>query len=115
MGIKREDVMQYVEDNKEKALENASRILEKNVSMQSFNGIIGGKNATYGVNTLDYDTPESYIEAWMISHERKYNDEINASYSKSSHRVHDLLQDNFLKVFIKNYLARTYFNKHERI
>lgn len=112
MGMKREVVIQYIEDNKDEALKRVSKILGKETRMPSFNGIIGGKNATYDVNPLDYNTAEGYVAAWMISHEKRYTDEINAPYSKSSHRVHDLLQDNFVKKFIESYLARSYFNKH---
>ncbi|WP_242274960.1 topoisomerase [Bacillus cereus group sp. BfR-BA-01445] len=112
MGMKREDVIQYIEDNKDEALKRVSKILGKETKMPSFNGIVGGKNTTYDVNPLDYNTAERYVAAWMLSHEKRYNDEVNASYSKSSHRVYDLLQDSFVKEFIENYLARTYFNKH---
>lgn len=111
MGMRREDVIQYIEGNKKEALEKVSQIRRKETNMQSFNGIINGKNAIYDVDPLDYGTPESYIEAWMLSHQKKYNDEKNAPYSKSSHRIHDFLQDSFVKEFIKNYLAKTYFNK----
>lgn len=113
MIMKKVNVEKYVKDNEDKALKKASEILGKEISMQSFNGIVGGKNETYGVDPLEYDTAENYIEAWMISHKKIYNDEKNSSYRKSSHRVHALLQDSFLRDYIENYLARTYFNKHE--
>lgn len=111
--MKREEVIQYVNDNKDRALEKAGLILGRKINMQSFNGIIGGKNAIYDVDPLDYETPENYIKAWMQSHQERYNDEKYAPYEKSSHRVHNMLQDDFLKKYIENYLARTYFNKHE--
>ncbi|GEM_PF-6176485 len=66
----KEDVKQYILDNEEMALEKATKILGKLTSMQSFNGIIGGKNAIYEVNALDYSTPENYVEAWMESHKK---------------------------------------------
>lgn len=113
MRMRKEDVIQYIKDNEDKALKKASQILHKETNMQSFNGIIGGKNATYDVNVLEYETPEDYLEAWMQSHQKKYNDERNIPYTKSSHRVHDMLQDSFLAEFIRNYLARTYFKKHD--
>lgn len=114
MRMMKEDVKQYISDNEEIALEKASQILGKVTSMQSFNGIIGGKNATYEVNVLDYSTPEKYVRAWMKSHEEKYEDEKHLSFDRSSHRVHELLKDDFLKEYIKNYLARTYFNKRDK-
>lgn len=112
MVMKKSDVIKYVKDNETAALERASQILDKETNLQSFNGIIGGKNATYDVEPLEYDTPESYIEAWMLSHQKRYNDEKYFSYPKSSHRVYNLLQDSFVKDFIENYLARTYYKKH---
>lgn len=113
MIMKKDDVIQYVKDNEDTALKKVSQILGKETTILSFNGIIGGKNATYGVDPLEYDTPESYIEAWMQSHQKKYNDEKTLSYKKSSHRVHDLMRDSFVRNFIENYLARTYFKKHD--
>ncbi|MFG6114601.1 topoisomerase [Halobacillus sp. MO56] len=115
MVMKRVDVIKYVKENEGRALKKASEILSKETSIQSFNGIVGGKNATYSVDPLEYETAESYIEDWMRSHHKRYNDEKNFSYRKSSHRVHDLLKDSFVKNYIENYLARTFFNKHERI
>lgn len=112
MVMKKREVVKYVKENETAALERVSQILDKKTNLQSFNGIIGGKNATYEVDPLEYDTPESYIKAWMLSHQQRYNDEKHFSYSKSSHRVYNLLQDNFVKDFIENYLARTYFKKH---
>lgn len=113
MAMKKSDVVKYVKDNEIEALKRVSKILDKKTNLQSFNGIVGGKNATYKVDPLEYDTPESYIEAWMLSHQKRYNDEKHFSNSKSSHRIYNLLQDSFVKDFIENYLARTYFRKME--
>jgi hypothetical protein len=112
MAMKKSDVVKYVKDNEDAALERVSQILDKETNLQSFNGIIGGKNATYDVEPLEYDTPESYIEAWMLSHQKRYDDEKHFPYPKSSRRVYNLLQNNFVKEFIENYLARTYYKKH---
>jgi molybdopterin synthase catalytic subunit len=114
MKLKKDDVVEYVNNNEDLALEKTSRILKREIGMQSFNGIIGGKNATYGVELLEYETAEGYVDAWMKSHQKRYNNEKNLSYSRSSHRVHDLLQDSFVKRFVENYLARTYFNKQDK-
>lgn len=115
MAMNKNDVEIYLEDNEAEILEKVSKILNKDTSLSSFNGIIGGKNATYEVDALDYDSAEDYIEAWMNSHDEKYNDEKNylPHGSKSSHRVHDILMDNSIKTFAENYLARTYFRKHK--
>ncbi|MCY7716967.1 topoisomerase [Bacillus altitudinis] len=112
MAMKNDEVIQFVKENEEKALEITNEILGKGTTMQSFNGIVGGKNATYDVDALAFDTPEGYVEAWLNSHWQRFSDEKYAPYEKSSHRVHKLLKNPFLKQYIKNYLARTYFKKH---
>ncbi|BCD32982.1 topoisomerase [Bacillus cereus] len=114
MTLERNAVEKYFKDNKEKALKKTSEILkEEATSWLSFNGTVGGKNRTYGVNLEEHNTPESYIEAWMEGHKRAYYSDDHPSYNKfnrSSHTVHALLQDDFLKEFIVIFLARTYFN-----
>ncbi len=39
---------------------------------------------TYGIDSVDYNTPESYIKDLMISHKKKYNDEKHLLCSISS-------------------------------
>ncbi|PGM87985.1 topoisomerase [Bacillus cereus] len=113
MTMDRKTVEKYFKDNKENALKKTGEILKEETTWSSFNGTVGGKNRTYGVELEEHDTPESYIEAWMKGHKRAYYSDDNPSYNKfnrSSHTVHALLQDDFLKEFIVIFLARTYFN-----
>ena len=105
------EVSNYVAANEAKALERTNELLDKDYL--KFSGFLGGKNTMYGVNPLNYQTPESYIQAWMNSHYKRHEDEKNSTY-KSSHRINTLLQDNFMEEFIKNYLARLYFRKHKK-
>ncbi|MGH4119334.1 hypothetical protein [Clostridium sp.] len=112
--MKKEKVEQYIKENKGTALKRASEILEKETSMASFNGIIGSKNGTYAIDPLDYEDSEKYIEDWNLKHEECYAVEKNFPYEKASHRVHKLLKDEFLQEYINNYLARIYYNKHEK-
>lgn len=102
----------FLQSNQQQALNIASSILNKPVSIQSFNGIIGGKNGTYHVDALSYSNPSDYISDWLDSHNQLYNREKNFSYEKSSHRVHRLLSNNFLKNYIEQYLTRTFYRKH---
>lgn len=112
--MKREIVEQYIKENKETALKRASEILKREISMASYNGIIGSKNETYAIDPLDYKNPEEYIEDWNLKHEECYEEEKNFTYEKASHRVHKLLEDEFLQQFTNNYLARIYYNKHNK-
>ncbi|MGL6105527.1 hypothetical protein [Romboutsia sp.] len=102
----------YLNNNEKTALDIASRILGKNVSKASFNGIIGGKNGVYDVDALRYSNPSDYVNEWIVSHNQLYNKEKDCMYEKSSHRVHRLLSDNFLRGYIEQYLTRTYYKKH---
>lgn len=81
--------------------------------MASFNGIIGSKNPIYKIDPLLFDNATEYVQEWRNMHEKSYEEEKNFPYSKASHRVHNLLQDSFLEEFTENYLARTYYKKHE--
>lgn len=105
------EIESYIQDNQELALKKAGQILDREVSRQSFNGIIGGKNGVYHVDSKDYDTPEAYVDAWHKQHEICYEKEKNCYFEKSSHRVHALLKDDFLRVYIECWLMRTYYNK----
>ncbi len=112
--MERDKIEKYITENKEHALEIASKILKQEVSMQSFNGIIGSKNGIYATDPLNYETPEKYIEDWNLKHEECYNAEKNFPYEKSSHRIHNLLKDKFLKEYISKYLAKIYYKKHAK-
>lgn len=101
----------YIQENQEKALRRASQILGKQISHASFNGRIGGKNATYELNINDFDTAQDYVEAWFNSNLQRYEDEKHFGDSKSSVRIYNMLSDEFLRNYIGMYLARTYFRK----
>lgn len=110
--MNKEKVEQYIQENKEEALKRIGEILGRETSMESFNGIIGGKNQIYAINPLDYKNPETYIADWHKKQEELYNSEINVPYEKSSHRIYNLMQDEISRKFIDHYLARIYYNKH---
>lgn len=113
--MRREEAEKYIEDHKEDALLRASEILGRDVSFASFNGIIGSKNGTYSVDPGSYPTVEEYIEDWHRQHNVCYEAEKYAPSEKSSHRVHKLLQDEFVCQFIDNYLARTYYRENNSL
>ena len=91
-----------------------SELLGRDVSVESFNGIIGSKNQTYSITPLNYDNPEAYIYAWDKKQDAIYIKEKHTPYEKASHRIHNLMQDDLSKEFINNYLARIYFNKKSK-
>lgn len=114
MAINAQTVEQYYQSNLEEALKRASEILEDQKKQPNFNGLVGGKNKTYGVEIKEHDTPESYVKAWMNGHERVYKEDgdKNPSFTKkdrSSYRIQALLEDEFLRGFIECYLIRSYF------
>ncbi|MEU2153257.1 hypothetical protein ACF07W_38575 [Streptomyces sp. NPDC015140] len=114
MGKSKKVVDRYIKENEPTALKKATQILNKDTGKLNFNGIIGGKNRIYGIEILDYNTPEDYIDAWMQSHNRIYEAEKHwPEFTKSSHRIQALLNDAFLKEFTENYLAKSYFKKHK--
>lgn len=114
MSYNLKEVEKYVVENQSHALSIASSLLEKEISVQSFNGIIGGKNASYKVNINDYSTADEYFDAWINNHNLIYELEKNLSYDKSSHRVHKLLEDEFLYKYINMFLIRTYLRKMKK-
>ena len=111
--MEQKEVERHITDNESEALYRAGQILGREVSRESFNGIIGGKNSTYSSDPSNYETPESYIADWRKKHDARYEREKNYSHDMSSHRIHKLLQDEFVSEYIDNYLARTYFRKHK--
>ena len=80
------------------------------MSLNSFNGIIGGKNEVFGINVADYASPEEYVKAWMEAEERIKNSD-NSEYDNSIKRIDKLLSDNYIREFVKIYLSRTYLRK----
>lgn len=106
-------INEYLKQNKEQAYAISSKILNKEVDDASFNGIIGGKNATYSVNACDYSTDEEYVEAWLNNQKIIYEKEKDLPWDKSSKRIYELLQDEFLKEYISIYLGRTYYRKNQ--
>ncbi|WP_336779832.1 topoisomerase [Paenibacillus illinoisensis] len=114
MSLQEKDVEKYIKENSKSALNRVSSILGTEISMQSFNGMIGGKNDTYTVNPLNFETAEEYISEWKANHKKIFESEKNAIYEKSSHRIDELLKESDIAKFIENYLARTYFRKHSK-
>lgn len=115
MNSKLQSVETYIHEYENQALSIASEILQRDITKSSFNGIIGGKNATYDVDPLKYTNPLDYVNDWLKSHDQRYNDEIDCTYEKSSHRIHKLLSNDFLKNYIIQYLTRTYYRKHIKL
>lgn len=107
------EIEKFIDERKDEALTRASKILEKETSMASFNGIIGSKNQIYELDPLLFDNATEYVQAWRNMHEKSYEEEKNFPHPKASHRVHKLLQDSLMEEFIENYLARTYYKKHK--
>lgn len=102
----------YLKDMQLLALKRAGTILGREISVQSFNGIIGGKNGVYNVDALDYQNADEYVKAWHIQHENIYEREKDCGYEKSSHRVHALLEDDLLREYIDSWLRRTFYRKN---
>lgn len=109
--LNKETVEDFLKTNENKALKEASNILNKKINHQSFNGIIGSKNYTYNIHPQNYSSYEDYICDWLNNFNEIYKNEKNSSYEKSSHRMYKLLQNDFLKKYIKYYLIKIYFNK----
>ena len=109
--MKIEEVDKYIKDNTEDVLDRCAKILNRpEVSLQSFNGIFGGKNGLYGIQISDYSSPEEYVKAWMDAEKREYNND-HAVYNNSIKRIEELLKDDKIKKYVEIYLARTYLRK----
>ncbi|PEY71427.1 topoisomerase [Bacillus thuringiensis] len=114
MAINAQTVKQYYQSNLDEALKKASEILGDPIGESNFNGLVGGKNKTYGVDIKEHDTPESYVKAWIDGHERVYEKDRNlklsfTKYDRSSYKIQALLEDKFLRGFIECYLIKSYF------
>lgn len=101
----------YIDQNKTYVLSEFSKVFNKQVNMQSFNGTIGGKNFTYNVKPENYVTAQEYINSWMDNFYNIYEKEKHYNYEKSSHRIYKLLRDPKIKKFVEVYLTRTYLRK----
>lgn len=109
--MNKDQIERYIENNKEYVFNEVSKIFNKEINIQNFNGIIGGKNFTYNVKPENYSTAKEYVEAWFKSFNIIYQKEKNYSEEKSSHRIYKLLQNPNIKEFISIYLTRTYLRK----
>lgn len=63
-------VENYIKQNKNVIMNKCSVILNKNIGMANFNGIVGGKNRTYNVRKEDYNSASEYVEAWFNNFNR---------------------------------------------
>jgi hypothetical protein len=137
MAIKRTDKEQLLKDIQEEltveinklkndALNRASAILNRNVNIQSLNGILGGKNNTYvdSVRT-QFLSFEDFFSKWLnglnetFSSERKtylrWNDTLDWG-EKASFRNVKLLQDEIIFQYTKKFLERNFYkNIDQRI
>lgn len=103
------EVETYIQENKEYALSLVSSILEREVSWQSFNGIIGGKNKTFNVSPSNYSSAEEYVAAWRKAHSMEYEKYGYKTPHSAIYRIQQLLEDSILEEYIEKFLARTYF------
>ncbi|MDO2946540.1 hypothetical protein L7826_11100 [Staphylococcus epidermidis] len=104
----------YLDTHRRKVLNKCSNILNRDVTIQSFNGIFGGKNHFYRVVPESYSTANDYIKAWFDSFEQKYQSEKYKVGDISSHRMKRLLEDEDIKNYVIIYLARTYLRKSNK-
>ncbi|WP_305807467.1 topoisomerase [Staphylococcus hominis] len=118
-------VENYIKQNKNVIMNKCSVILNKNIGMANFNGIVGGKNRTYNVRKEDYNSASEYVEAWfnnfnrLLESEKKDFDTIylfdsSTRGERSAHRMEKLLNDEDIKDFIIVYLARTYLRNKKK-
>lgn len=110
-----------INDLKEDALRRASMILNRDVNIQSLNGIVGGKNNTYvdSVRTQFFDF-EDFFSKWLqglndtfVSEREtylKYNSEFDWNYKASFKNVR-LLQDEKIFQYTEKFLERNFY-KH---
>ncbi|WP_273854063.1 hypothetical protein [Guptibacillus spartinae] len=108
--MNREEVETYVRDHQQEALRRTNKLMNDHFGKEysSFNGLIGGKFKTYEVILGDYDTAEECVEAWLEGHGKIYQSEENQP-DKSSNRIKLMLQDDYLRKFIENFVAKAYF------
>lgn len=106
--VKIGEVETYLQENKEYALGLASSILDREISWQSFNGIIGGKNKAFNVSPSNYHSAEEYVAAWKKSHSLEYEKYGYNTPHSAAYRIQKLLDDSILEEYIEKFLARTY-------
>lgn len=118
-------VENYIKQNKNVIMNKCSVILNENIGMENFNGIVGGKNKTYNVRKENYNSASEYVAAWLnnfnrlLKSEKKDFDTIYLFDSftrgeRSAHRMEKLLNDDDIKDFIIVYLARTYLRNKKK-
>ena len=68
----------YLKDNRSKVLSKVSGILNKDISIHSFHGIIGGKNEMYGksIRTRFVDFND-FLYSWLTGLKKKHYRQIN--------------------------------------
>ncbi|WP_281657675.1 topoisomerase [Halobacillus sp. Cin3] len=108
--MNREEVETYFRNHQQEALRRTNELMKSHFGRvySNFNGLIGGKFRTYGVDVGDCDTAEECVEAWLEGNEKIYQREKNQS-DKSSYRIKLMLQDEYLRKFIENFVAKAYF------
>lgn len=106
-----QEIEKYIKDNREVILKKCADILGRSeMTEQSFNGIIGGKNKTFGLKVTNYNSSEEYVDAWMNA-ERRIKDNDNANYENSIKRIDKLLGNAEVRKYIETYLARTFLKR----
>lgn len=101
----------YVQNNKDKAVLQLSKYYPQCNSMASLNGIVGGKNANYNANPMNYSSHIDFYLAWKQGHYQKYLKDLQVPWHRTSKSLYEVLEDSFLEEFISVYLSRTYFRK----
>ncbi len=119
----------YLKDNRSKVLSKVSGILNKDISIHSLHGIVGGKNEVYGksIRTRFVDFND-FLYSWLTGLKKKYDrqtnyynngDDIN---SFSAIKITEMLNDedvfNYVRIFLeknfyKYFKARTRFKPDE--
>ncbi len=109
-------------DLKEKeaeALAIASVIMERDVSLQSFHGYIGGKNNMY-VDSIrsKFPSPDDFVSRWLqgmftrireVEENQKSKYQGNVYPNSTSHNILRLLKNNFIKEYFLAFLKRNFY------
>lgn len=110
-----ENVKKYLSIHQEEAFNKCTDINKKNnldkvMNFSSFNGLIGGKNRTYNLDIRSFNTAQEYVNAWIMANETLYQEEKIYGIDKSSVRIHNLLDDKFVKDYVAIYLTKIFLN-----
>ena len=108
--MNQKEAQKYLKDNQNSVLEKCGKLLGREISIQSFNGLIGGKNKVYNVDAVNYKTPEEYIDAWKKS-QKEIKARDNADYDNSIKRIDLLLKDKEISNYVNAFLTRTYYKR----